>query len=31
MAKNVATSQNKNINWKGQVMFGRVGGGFFYG
>jgi hypothetical protein len=31
MAKNVAMSQNKNINWKGQVMFGGVGGGFFYG
>jgi hypothetical protein len=29
MAKNVITSQNKNINGKGQMMFGEVGGGFF--
>jgi hypothetical protein len=30
MAKNVTTSQNKNIDGKGQMMFGGVGGGFFY-
>jgi hypothetical protein len=31
MAKNVATSQNKNTDRKGKVMFREVGGGFFYG
>jgi len=31
MTKNVATSKNKNIDWKGQVTFGGVGGRFLYG
>jgi hypothetical protein len=29
MAKNVTTSQNKNNDWKGQVMSGGVGEDFF--
>jgi hypothetical protein len=31
MAKNVATSRNKNTDRKGKVMFREVWGGFFNG